>query len=175
MHLKLATRQKNGNVNYLVQQMKDTLENNFQRAGSKSNAHVGKEFEIAASDYLATQNIETVANLSVELGHGNRLKSHNFDLGSINPPIIIECKSHKWTQGDKVPSAKLTVWNEAMYYFHLAPSKYRKILFVLRNERKSNGETLAEYYVRTNFHLIPSGVEIWEYNEVDKSVRVVHS
>ena len=26
---------------------------------------------------------------------------------------------------------KITVWNESMYYFHLAPSVFRKVLFVL--------------------------------------------
>jgi hypothetical protein len=25
-----------------------------------------------------------------------------------------------------VPSAKLTVWNEAMYYFHVAPAQYKR-------------------------------------------------
>ena len=30
------------------------------------------------------------------------------------------------------------------------------------------GETLANYYVRTYFHLIPVGVEIWEYDETVK-------
>ena len=28
-----------------------------------------------------------------------------------------------------MPSAKMTVWNEAMYYFHIAPKQYRKIMF----------------------------------------------
>lgn len=155
--------------------MPDTRDSNFQRAGSKSNAHVGKEFEIAASECLLSMGINMVANFAVEIGNGNRFKSHDFDLGSNDPPILLECKSHKWTQGDKVPSAKLTVWNEAMYYFHLAPKEFRKILFVLRNERKSNGETLAEYYIRTYSHLISAGVEIWEFDEEDKSVQVLHS
>ncbi len=68
--------------------------------------------------------------------------------------MIIECKSHKWTSGNNVPSAKMTVWNEAMLYFSLAPESTRKILFVLRDYSKRN-ETLAEYYKRLNEHLIP--------------------
>lgn len=64
-----------------------------------------------------------------------------------------------------MPSAKLTVWNEAMYYFFAAPSGYRRIMFVLRDFSEKRGETLAEYYLRTYRHLVPSGVEFWEYNE----------
>ena len=36
-----------------------------------------------------------------------------------------------------MPSAKMTVWNEAMYYFHIAPALYWKIFFVLKHIRKA--------------------------------------
>lgn len=68
----------------------------------------------------------------------------------------------------------MTVWNEAMYYFMVATSKYRKILFVLRDERKRNGETLASYYIRTYEHLIPPGVEIWEYSEKTQTADQIY-
>ncbi len=58
----------------------------------------------------------------------------------------------------------MTVWNEAMFFFHLAPKRFRKVLFVLRHFSEKRNETLAEYYVRTHSHLIPCGVEIWEYD-----------
>ncbi len=51
-----------------------------------------------------------------------------------------------------------------MYYFFLAPRKYRKILFVLRDFNAKRSETLAQYYVRNYGHLIPDGVEILEYD-----------
>ena len=60
-----------------------------------------------------------------------------------------------------MPSAKLTVWNEAMYYFYIAPKNYRKIFFVLKHLRR--GVSLATYYVANYEHLIPDDVEIWEY------------
>lgn len=60
-----------------------------------------------------------------------------------------------------MPSAKLTVWNEAMYYFALTPRRFRKIFFVLKDLRRT--ESLAEYYVRLQSHLIPDDVEVWEY------------
>jgi hypothetical protein len=59
----------------------------------------------------------------------------------------------------------MTIWNEAMYYFALAPEDYRKILFVLRDYSEKRGETLAEYYIRTYDHLVPDQVEFWEYDE----------
>ena len=72
-----------------------------------------------------------------------------------------------------MPSAKMTVWNEAMYYFATAPRKYRKILFVLRDVRTTTGESLAEYYVRTYHHLIPPGVEVWEYDQKQQKVETL--
>ena len=73
--------------------------------------------------------------------------------------------AHRWTAGAQVPSAKMTVWNEAMYYFHLAPLDYRKILFVLHNRREKGGESSLAYYKRTNAHLIPRGIEFMEWDE----------
>ncbi len=62
----------------------------------------------------------------------------------------------------------MTVWNEAMYYFFLAPPQFRKILFVLKDWSQTRNSTLGTYYIRTNSHLIPNGVEIWEFDEASK-------
>ena len=85
-----------------------------------------------------------------------------FDLGSETPSVVVECKSHTWTVGGNSPSAKMSVWNEAMYYFVATPPHFRKILFVLKDSL--NGETLAEYYIRRYSHLIPADVELWEFD-----------
>ena len=150
------------------------MNNKHQREGSKSNSHVGREFEATARRILDSRGLILTPDHSVEVGVSNFTKSHEFDLGSENPATIVECKSHKWTAGNNVPSAKMTTWNEAMYYFHCAPEKYRKIFFVLKDPRRSTGETLAEYYVRTYLHFIPDGVEIFEYDSVDDIVRELH-
>ena len=145
---------------------------NFQRVGSISNAHAGSEFEQLAARKLAEAGLVVTQNLGVAVGTGRVKKVHRFDLGSDNPPVIVECKSHTWTSGGNMPSAKITVWNEAMYYFSLAPSDYRKIFFVLKNVRRQ--ESLAEYYVRLYRHLIPNDVEVWEYcNDTDR-IAVIH-
>jgi hypothetical protein len=60
-----------------------------------------------------------------------------------------------------------------MYYFVAAPENYRKVLFVLKDLRQSNGESLANFYVRTYGHLIPRGVEIWEYDEITDAATPV--
>lgn len=146
---------------------------NFQRIGSISNAHVGRDFEAAAKAILAAAGVIVEVNHPVEVGVTQRKKLHSFDLGSDEPPIIVECKSHRWTSGDNVPCAKITVWNEAMYYFQCAPSYYRKIFFVLRDVRKRTGETLTQYYLRNYAHLVPNGVEFWELDQDSGQCDVV--
>ena len=141
--------------------------NNFQREGSSSNTHAGRDFETVAQEYFLKQGVLLEKGHSILIGVADSKKMRKFDLGSDSPPVLVECKSHKWTSGGHVPSAKITVWNEAMYYFHLAPPEYRKILFVLRDYSDKRGETLAQYYIRNRGHLIPADVEILEFNGAD--------
>jgi len=151
---------------------------NHQRIGCISNAHAGREFEAAACEYFnRVEGLQLTPSLSIKLGvPGNEPKAHRFDLGSNEPALLVECKSHNWTVTGNMPSAKVTVWNEAMYYFHLAPKHFRKILFVLEaRHQRQNETTLAEYYTRTNGHLIPPEVAIFEYNPTKKVGRYVKS
>lgn len=146
-----------------------------QRKGARSNAHVGTEFEGRAQAYLARLGVVTKRGFKVTIGIREPRKEHGFDLGSDELNLVVECKSHRWTEGNKVPSAKLAVWNEAMYYLSLVPPSMKRILFVLRDVRGGDGEPLADYYVRTYGHLIPLGVEIWEYDEDADRHRVCNS
>jgi hypothetical protein len=142
----------------------------FQRVGSVSNAHVGAAFERVALEFFAKKQIVLSRNFAVDVGLLKK-KKHCFDLGASKPKIIVECNSHTW-MGGKVPSAKMTVWNEAMYFFHLAPAEYRKILFVLHDMRKTprGEESLLSYYKRTHFHMIPEGVEFLEFDEANGDI-----
>lgn len=146
----------------------------FQRIGSLSNSHVGLEFELLAQKYFKERGVYLHKNHEIMVGVGGEKKPHRFDLGCSDLKILVECKSHRWTTGNNVPSAKLTVWNEVMYYFHSSPSDYKKILFVLKDIRINTGETLAHYYYRTHSHLIPEGVELWEYDEFALTVTQVY-
>jgi hypothetical protein len=148
------------------------MDKTHQRVGAKSNAHVGRDFELATQIFLASKGLDLDLNVKIEVGVEAITKGHAFDLGCESLKVIVECKSHKWTApNDNVPSAKLTVWNEAMYYFLLAPAEYRKIMFVLSDYSEKRKETLAEYYLRTYRHLIPNDVELWEFDEIKKIGR----
>jgi len=46
-------------------------------------------------------------------------------------------------------------------------------LFVLEARHPRQAETLAEYYLRTNGHLVPMNVSLFEYNPISKSGRYV--
>lgn len=138
---------------------------NHQRRDADSNTQAGNQFEEAALEYFQEhENLALKRNHQLQIGAANTTKARRFDLGSNEPPILVECKSHRWTESGNMPSAKVTVWNEAMYYFHLAPKEYRKVLFVLCDHRNGTGESLAKYYIRNYGHLIPSGVEILEFD-----------
>ncbi len=146
----------------------------FQRKGSKSNAHVGKEFEKAAKKFFATKKrLDLQNNISVDIGIKGK-KPHKFDLGDLSKKILVECKSHKWTEGGNVPSAKMATWDQAMYLFYATPKGYRKILFVLKDYDPKRKETLAEYYIRTKSHLIPKDVEIWEFDQNAKIAKKIN-
>lgn len=134
----------------------------FQRSGAISNAHVGRAFELRAQKILAAHGLELELNHKVPCGLGNLRKEHAFDLGSQNPRVIVECKSQTWTSGGNIPSAKMKNWAEAMFYFHMAPTGYRKIFFVEHSLRTGYAESLLDYFRRTQAHMIPHDVEFWE-------------
>ena len=140
-----------------------------QRPGSISNAHVGADFEKAALSFFENQGKFLSRSFSLDIGFSEK-RTHCFDLGSSSLKMIVECKSHTWTAGDKVPSAKMTTWNEAMLYFHLAPQDFKKVFFVLHDKRKTTGESLLTYYKRTYPHLIPHDVKFIEFDESTGSV-----
>jgi hypothetical protein len=139
----------------------------FQRIGAPSNAHVGRDFEAIVAAHFAAQGTSLSRNFSIPIGHGNRTKDHRFDLGSEAPAVLVECKSHRWTIGGNSPSAKMTVWNEAMYFFHLAPTRYRKCFCVLSDRHAKSDLSLAAHYLRNHQHLVPDGIEIWELDGVE--------
>ena len=147
------------------------MTNNFQREGSTSNSQVGRDFEERARKALAARGLRLTPNHKVACGLASVRKDHSFDLGSEDPKVIVECKSHTWTASGNVPSAKMKNWAEAMFYFHMAPKDYRKIFFVERSVRRGRSESLLGYFLRTQAHMIPPGVEFWE---LDGDSSVMH-
>ena len=66
---------------------------NHPRIGSISNAHVGRDFEaIAHAHFQRNEGITLQRDFPVSLGAGSIEKLHRFDLGSDDPPVLMECK-----------------------------------------------------------------------------------
>jgi hypothetical protein len=148
-----------------------TIERNFQRKGALSNAHAGREFEEAALLYFKETGVVLQRNFDVPVGFGTK-KLKRFDLGSEDPPIIVECKSFTWTETGKSPSAKMHALNEVMLVFSAAPRRYRRILFLLKHMRKD--VSLASHYLARFGHLIVPNVEIWEFDMDTKRAQCVY-
>lgn len=140
-----------------------TITNRFQRVGVTSNTEAGREFEEAAHIFFNAAGIKLQRSFSAPVGYKVK-KNKIFDLGSNEPPILVECKSYTWTESGNSPSAKIRGMNEAMLLFSVAPPEYRKILFLLKHAHQRSGVTLAAHYIKNQGHLIGPGVEIWEFD-----------
>jgi hypothetical protein len=156
---------------------------NNQKKGSCSNSSVGATFEQTAFEYFKTKEHITL-DKEYEINVGIALKKkHKFDLGSKENKILVECKSSTWTKSENIPSAKISIWNEAMYYFNLAPKEYKKIFFVLKDYSKKKDKTVAQYYMEHYYHLIPKDIlfyeydpksghcEIYDFNQIENTIK----
>jgi hypothetical protein len=47
-------------------------------------------------------------------------------------------------------------------------------MFTLKDKREKNDESLCQYYINRFKHLIPAGVELWEYDEVVMSALRIY-
>lgn len=133
-----------------------------------TNTFKGSKFEevtkLLLEEYLQEKLEE---QKKVEIGFEEK-REHRFDLGNSN--YLIECKAYEWTKENNSPSAKLSTLRETLYYFFLAPKNYKKIL-VLKKSGVKNGETVLDYFIRLNYHLIPKDVEIFEI-DMDKKLLI---
>jgi hypothetical protein len=102
---------------------------NHQRKDAPNNAFVGEEFEALTQRYWEGRDMLLQRGFVLQIGISGLKKARKFDLGCRERKIVIECKSHRWTESDNIPSAKITVWNESMYYFYMVPRDFRKIFF----------------------------------------------
>ncbi len=129
---------------------------------NSNNFVTGDGFEKAVQAFFqSAEQLSLQLRMDIPVGFGEIKKIHRFDLGCQSPkPVLVECKCHKWTEGGNSPSAKLSVWNEAMLYFLGAPKEYRKIFVAERSVRDEL--SLADYYMRRYGHLVPQDVEFWE-------------
>ncbi|MEJ8804391.1 hypothetical protein [Pontibacter sp. H249] len=132
----------------------------------------GTSFEEIAKEIISERKGVTLQKGVPVLVGVTTKKKHKFDLGNIDEKILVECKHHSWTATGNSPSAKMTIWNEAMLYFLLTPKDFTNILFVKNSICDQKRESLADYYFRTYSHLIPENVEIWEYNPETEEIKI---
>lgn len=103
---------------------------------------------------------------------GNPPKDHKFDIVAADDSIVIECKRYTWTETWNVPSAKMGTTNEAVFYLSFLPDAYEKYVVMLKAVNKKRNETLAEYYYKTNRHLL-GNVTVMEYDPELDIMRVI--
>jgi hypothetical protein len=99
-------------VKWLVKEV--LLSSNFQRVGATSNTHVGRDFERAAKLFFESTGVFLTPDFVALVGYKVK-RNHKFDLGSENPPILVECKSYTWTAGGNSPSAKIRGLNDVIF------------------------------------------------------------
>jgi hypothetical protein len=99
-----------------------------KQMANSDNPRARSDFEVSVKDFFALCEVNLQRNFLQPVGMRAEKRQRRFDLGSTNPPILIECKCHTWTAGGNSPSAKLAVWNEAMLYFAAAPAEFQEIL-----------------------------------------------
>jgi hypothetical protein len=130
-----------------------------------SNAERGRVFQEQVCQALVKYyKIEFLLNKPILIG--NPPHEHKFDAVSIDSKYVAECKRITWRKTDKPnvnPSAKLTSCNEAISYLKLLPDSANKLLVIKKDVHPRRKETLAQYYKRTNNHLLGE-VKIMEFD-----------
>jgi len=116
------------------------------------NPKKGRDFEERVGQALEERYKTSFKKRSINIGVPP--KAHNFDLVSEDGTIIVECKNYSWTETGNIPSAKTAFLNEAVLYLSHAPASSKKIIVVRKDNHPKRKESLAEYYVRTYFHLL---------------------
>ena len=77
---------------------------------------------------------------------------------------MVECKCYTWTDTGNAPSAKMMGMNEALFYMNYLPDDTIKVLCIKKAVHPKEQETLAEYYVRIDGHLLRD-VKVFEVDE----------
>ena len=112
--------------------------------------------------------------LETKIPIGDPAKDHKFDIVNLVKKIAIECKRYTWTETGNVPSAKMGFTNEAAFYLSFLPDEFEKYIVMLRSYHAKRNESLAEYYYRTNKHLIGK-TKIAEYDPESDELFIIQN
>jgi hypothetical protein len=131
--------------------------------GRAFEAHAKRALEIHLGESFDEQ---------IDIAIGSPAKAHRFDLVSHSRRYVCEVKSYTWTKSGNIPSAKISTLREALSYLSQMSPGVRTILVMNRAVRPRHGETLAEYFVRLNLHLLGS-TAVAELAENSPQLRIL--
>ena len=129
---------------------------------NSENPGVGAAFQEKVADWFRRE-YKKDFNVEMKIPIGEPPKDHKFDIVAADGSYVIECKCYTWTETGNVPSAKMGFTNEAAFYLSFLPDEFEKYIVMLRSYHAKRNESLAEYYYRTNKHLIGK-TKIAEYD-----------
>ena len=138
---------------------------------NSENPKIGRRFQEKVKQWFE-MNEKTTFELEYPILIGYPAKLHKFDIADKSQKIVIECKSYTYTNTGNIPSAKLTTLNEAIFYFSFLSTETEKVLVMAYATHPRRKETLAEYYIRINGHLL-GDVKVWEYNTETNEMRMI--
>lgn len=137
---------------------------------NRTNVSRGVAFSSEAKRVLS-RDLGIELDEEVPLSIGDPPKAHRFDLASRDGRVAVECKAYTWTASGNVPSAKITTTREALLYLQWLPAAWSKAIAMMRSTRSKNPESLAEYFVRLNRHLLGE-VAVIELSDGESRVLV---
>lgn len=138
---------------------------------NSDNPRNGAIFRSQVRDWFEKQ-YGTGFELERKIAIGNPAKDHKFDIVNEDKKIAIECKRYTWTETGNVPSAKMGFTNEAAFYPSFLPDSYEKYIVMPCFHHAKRNESLAEYYYRTNKHLIGK-TKVAEYDPETDELRMI--
>ena len=138
---------------------------------NSENPRVGKDFQLAVKEWFE-EAYTSPFEIERKIAIGRPAKLHSFDVSSLDESIVVECKCYTWTETGNVPSAKMGFTNEAAFYLSFLPDNTERMIVMLHAEHAKRNETLAEYYFRTNRHLLGK-IKIYEFDLQTKEMRFV--
>lgn len=145
---------------------------------NSDNPYYGSEFQRQVKEWFIVhynQNFKEEVKIKIgsPLTDPTEYKEHKFDIVSEDNSVAIECKRYTWTETWNVPSAKMRGVNEAILYLSLLPSNFKKYLVMIAAYNPKRHEYLADYYYKTNKHLL-GDIVIAEYNPNNDGMRMLN-
>lgn len=138
---------------------------------NSDNPRNGAIFQRQVKEWFQ-EHYEKSFELEKKIPIGDPAKEHKFDIVEEAGTIAIECKRYTWTETGNVPSAKMGSTNEAAFYLTFLPESFEKYIVMLKSYHPKRQESLAEYYFRTNKHLLGK-IKVAEYDPDKKELRIV--